>query len=55
MIMKALFWNVRSIRTQHSFNRIQMFHKYHKFVIIALMEPFQEARIIHKYKRRLGM
>ncbi|KAG5590749.1 hypothetical protein H5410_041263 [Solanum commersonii] len=55
MIIKALFWIVRSVRTQHSFHRIQMLHKYHNFAIIALMEPFQEARNIHKYKRRLGM
>ncbi|KAG5631193.1 hypothetical protein H5410_002910 [Solanum commersonii] len=55
MKLKALVWNVRSIRTQNSFHRIQMLHRYHKFSIIALMEPFQDVRHIHKYKRRLGM
>jgi len=32
-----------------------MLHKFHKFSILALMKPFQDARQIHKYKTRLGM
>ncbi|KAH0682719.1 hypothetical protein KY290_021318 [Solanum tuberosum] len=37
------------------FHRVQMLHRHHKFVLIALMEPFQDARNIQKYKRRLAM
>lgn len=52
MMMKALFWNMKSVRTQHSFHRIQILYKYHDFSIIALIEPFQEVWTIHKYKKR---
>lgn len=52
MNLKALFWNVRSVRTQNSFHRIQMLHR---FFIIALMQPFQRVYQIQRYKRKLGM
>lgn len=55
MMIKALFWNVRSIRTQNSFHRIQMLNRHHKFSIIALMETFQNKDQIQRFKRRLGM
>lgn len=55
MKMKVLFWNVRFVRTQNSFYRIQLLQKFYKFSIISLMEPFQDRRQIHKYKRRLGL
>jgi len=32
-----------------------MLNKAHKFNFIALMEPFQNASVINKYRRRLGM
>lgn len=54
MIQKALVWNIRLVRSQHAFNRVQMLNKHHKFFLIALMEPFQHTRHIQKYKRRLG-
>ncbi|XP_049385889.1 uncharacterized protein LOC125850006 [Solanum stenotomum] len=55
MTVKALFWNIRSVNTQNAFHRVQMLNRHHKFDIIALMEPFQDARHIQRYKRRLGM
>ncbi|KAG5620988.1 hypothetical protein H5410_006206 [Solanum commersonii] len=54
-MLKSLFWNVRSVRSQNSFHKIQMLHRHHKFNIIALMEPFQNADNIQRFKRRLGM
>lgn len=32
-----------------------MLHHFHKFDIIAFIEPFQEVRHVQQYKRRLGM
>ncbi|KAH0679730.1 hypothetical protein KY284_020815 [Solanum tuberosum] len=40
MIMKALIWNIRSVRTQNA---------------LPLLKPFQDTRHIQKFKRRLGM
>ncbi|XP_059301772.1 uncharacterized protein LOC132053675 [Lycium ferocissimum] len=55
MMMKAFIWNIRSVRTQKAFHRLQMLHRHHKFTFIALMEPFQQARNVEIYKRKLGM
>lgn len=55
MMMNTLFWNVRSVRSQNSFHRIQMLHRHHNLSIIALMAPFQRTDNIQRYKRRLGM
>ena len=53
--MKSFIWNIRSVKSQQAFQRVQMLHKYHKFSFIALMEPFQDSRFIKKYRRRLRM
>lgn len=55
MSYKALFWNIRSVKSQQAFHRVQMLHRQHKFVLIALFEPFQDTWHIQKFKRRLGM
>lgn len=55
MMLKTFFWNIRSVRTHHSFYRVQMLHSHHKFGVIALMEPFQDVSQLQKYKRKLGM
>ncbi|XP_060210656.1 uncharacterized protein LOC132637608 [Lycium barbarum] len=55
MIVKSLFWNIRSVKSQQAFHRVQMLNKHHKFFLVALMEPYQHQRQIHKYRRRLGM
>lgn len=44
MKTKDLFCNVRFEKTQNSFHKIQMVHKYHKFYIITLKEPFREGK-----------
>lgn len=53
--MKAFIGNIRSVKSQQSFQRVQMLHKFHKISFIGLMEPFQNLRQINKYKRRLHM
>ncbi|XP_060202481.1 uncharacterized protein LOC132630915 [Lycium barbarum] len=55
MIVKTLFWNIRSVKSQQAFHRVQMLNKHHKFFLIALMEPFQHQRQIQQYRRKLGM
>ncbi|KAG5595333.1 hypothetical protein H5410_036565 [Solanum commersonii] len=46
---------LQSINTQQAFQRVQILHRHHRLLLIALMEPFQDARHIQRYKRRLGM
>lgn len=53
--MKALVWNSRSVKSQQVFERVQMLHRFHKITFIDLMELFQLARHINKYKRRVKM
>lgn len=53
MIYNDLIWNIRFVRTRHSFHRVQMFLRHHKFDLMAIMRPFQETRHIQSYKRRL--
>ncbi|XP_060194987.1 uncharacterized protein LOC132624185 [Lycium barbarum] len=55
MMMKAFIWNIRSVRTQQAFHMLQMLHRHHQFTFVALMEPFQQARNVEVYKRKLGM
>lgn len=54
-MIKALIWNIRSVRTQKAFQRVQMLHKYNTFDFIALLEPFQHVSSINRYKMRLRM
>ncbi|KAG5568398.1 hypothetical protein H5410_064588, partial [Solanum commersonii] len=49
--MKALIWNIRSVKSQHAFQRVQMLHNVHNFSFIGLLEPFQHSRHINKYRR----
>lgn len=53
--MKALIWNIRSVRTQNAFQRVQLLHNFHKFNFDALMEPFQHVRCLNRFTRRLRM
>lgn len=55
MMMKELIGNIKSVKSQRAFHKVQMLHRHHKFIFIALMEPFQQVRYIQKYKIRLGM
>ncbi|KAG5595376.1 hypothetical protein H5410_036608 [Solanum commersonii] len=54
-LMKARIWNIRSVRTQNAFQRVQMLHGFHKFNFVALMEPFQHVRCLNRFNRRLRM
>ncbi|XP_059288673.1 uncharacterized protein LOC132042062 [Lycium ferocissimum] len=54
-MMKTLVWNFRAVNTHKAFHKVQMLHKHRKFVLISLLEPFQQSRHIDRYKRRLGM
>lgn len=51
--MKALIWNIRSVKSQKAFQRVQMLHNFHKFAFVAILEPFQHVRTINRYKHRL--
>lgn len=53
--MKAVIWNIRSVNTQQIFQRVQLLHNFHKFALVALLEPFQHVGSINRYKRRLKM
>lgn len=55
MIDKLLFWNIRSVNTQESFEKLIDLRRRHKYAYIALFEPFQGSQEIENYKRRLGM
>src|SRR5688572_29937996 len=52
-MIKALIWNIRSVKSHRAFQRVQMLHNFHKFGFIALLEPFQQVATINRYKRRL--
>lgn len=54
MIEKMLFWNIRSINIQNSFERLIDLNRRNKYSYIALIEPFRDPSQIEKYKRRLG-
>lgn len=53
--MKALIWNIRSVRSQNTFQGVQILHNYHKFSFMALMELFQPVNLINRYRRKLRM
>ncbi|XP_059306288.1 uncharacterized protein LOC132057690 [Lycium ferocissimum] len=53
MIDKVLFWNIRLVNTQQSFERLTDLNRRHHYALIALMEPFQSADSIDSYKSRL--
>jgi len=54
MIEKALFWNIRSVRSHKALDRLIDLNKRHRYKYIALMEPFQGPHELEQYKRRLG-
>lgn len=53
MIEKMLFWNIRSINTQKSFERLMEMNRRHHYPFITLMEPFQGPSQIGEYKRKM--
>ncbi|KAG5632630.1 hypothetical protein H5410_004347 [Solanum commersonii] len=54
MIEKIIFWNIRSVNTKKSFERLMDLNKRNYYAFIALMEPFQDLSEIDQYRRKLG-
>ncbi|KAH0705857.1 hypothetical protein KY285_010386 [Solanum tuberosum] len=54
MISKILFWNIRSVKSQNSFERLLDLNRKHHYSYIALLEPFQSPSELDRYKRKLG-
>ncbi|KAG5599373.1 hypothetical protein H5410_030743, partial [Solanum commersonii] len=54
MKQNIIFWNIRSINTQKSFERLMDLNNRYHYSFIALMEPFQNPSELEQYKRRLG-
>ncbi|XP_060190556.1 uncharacterized protein LOC132619776 [Lycium barbarum] len=55
MIDKVLFWNIRLVNTQNSFERLIELNRRHHYSLIALMEPFHGSDEVESYRRRLGI
>ncbi|XP_049362608.1 uncharacterized protein LOC125827346 [Solanum verrucosum] len=55
MIEKAIFWNIRSVKSQKAFERLRDLNRKHKCNFIALMKPFQGPQELEQYKKKLGM
>lgn len=55
MIEHLLFWNIRPVNTQNSFDRVIDLKRRYKISFIALLEPFQGPKEIESYRRKLGM
>ncbi|XP_070045343.1 uncharacterized protein [Nicotiana tomentosiformis] len=55
MMIKALIWNLRHVKTQQAFQRVINMQREFGFFVVALMEPFQNYRHIQRYRRRLNM
>lgn len=54
MIEKIFFWNIKSINTQKTFERLLERNRRYHYSIIALMEQFQEPSQMEEYNRKLG-
>lgn len=54
MIDNILFWNIRSINTQNSFERLMDMNRRFHYSSITLMESFQGPPHIEDYNIRLG-
>lgn len=52
MIGQILFWNIRSVISQNSFERLIDLNRRYHFSFTALFESFQDLKDIHKYRRR---
>ncbi|XP_019242662.1 PREDICTED: uncharacterized protein LOC109222805, partial [Nicotiana attenuata] len=52
--MDALIWNIRSVNTQQSFEKLIRLHKKNHYDFIGLMEPMQQARTLERYRNRIG-
>lgn len=55
MISRIIFWNIRSVNTQKSFERSIDLNKRNNYSYIALMEPIQSHSELDVYRKKLGM
>lgn len=53
--MNALIWNIRSVKTQQSFERLIKMHRKNHYEFIGLMEPKQQAKKLERYRRKIGL
>lgn len=53
-MIKSLFWNIRSINSNGSLERLKQLIRSQKLPFVALCEPFCKATKLDKYKRILG-
>lgn len=54
MIDKVIFWNIRSVNTQKSFEQLIDLKRRHHYKYIAIMEPFRDPSELEHYRRKLG-
>lgn len=54
MMGQILFWNIISVNSQNSFEKVIEMNRRNHFQFTALLEPFQDTGEIEHYKRRLG-
>ncbi|XP_059285202.1 uncharacterized protein LOC132038567 [Lycium ferocissimum] len=55
MMNKILLWNIRLVNTQQSFERLTNLNRRNRYSIIGLMEPFEDAEQVERFRRKLGM
>lgn len=53
MMHKVVYWNIRSVNNQNSFERVSDLNERHHYSFITLLEPFQEPDKLEEYKNRL--
>lgn len=53
--IKAIIWNIRSVKSRKDLQRLHLLHKLYKFTCFALSEPLQHIGMINKYKTRIQM
>lgn len=54
LMIKSIFQNVRGIRSQGAFDRLNQFRRRYKLVFMAIAEPFCRRSTINKFTRGLG-
>lgn len=53
-MIKAIFWNIRGIRTKIANHRLRNLIKFYKVDFVAILEPFLNMNNIDKYMKYFG-
>ncbi|KAM3232911.1 hypothetical protein P3L10_018270 [Capsicum annuum] len=53
-MIKAIFWNIRGVRTKKSNHRLRNLISIHKVDFVALLEPFLGLNKVDKYMKYFG-